>query len=222
MKKNLLLFAVAAFGLLTPLSASADETAAAPAAEPAAAPAEQATTSTLSPAEQKAVDAYRLRLVRATFESMADLMDGQSNNGDMFTTMRSLLDACKNTPVDGLPAEFKEFMEENIARSEAMLESADPDKLDPNTEEGRKALVDMQEQGEKNVQELEAKYPNASAVLGSEAMSRFSMELMVNMDAEGKAQALVEKDPSLMADQNKLMAEVFRMIIKEIDAKIAE
>ncbi len=220
MKKNLLLFAVTAVGLLSPLSASAEDASAA--AAPAAEATEQAAPAPLPPAEQKAVDTYRLRVAREIVKNMPAAITSAQDDEPSIQIMLNLLDACKNTSVDGMPAEYKEFVAENVEKLSGLFQELKPLISTAETAEGQEALEALEEKGEQMMKNLAAKYPNAYSALGLEAMGEFLEEIIASLDPNGKAMELVEKDPSLQGDMIKLMTEVFNQLVKEIDAKLAE
>ncbi len=170
--------------------------------------------------EQKAVNTYRLRFIRAMLQKEPAAMDRSSSEESMTRLLQTMQYAYDKTPTDGLPEEHAAFVRDYRAQFGVLLKMLAA--ADTSTEEGQAALAAANEKAEQTMQKLEEKYPNAYSSLAHATMLEFFGETLSKLGYEDKANELIEQKPDLEEDLPQLMKEVAKRLIQEIDEELAE
>ncbi len=218
MKKFLLLFALLTLGTLAPVASAAP-------APPA--PITIPVDPTLSPAEQKAVRSYILNAMRASVEAM--LAKSETATPTLRQILRTSYNANNNLSLDGLPADYRNFILESCKLGKEALDSMQGlDKtMDQLTEEDARQMEAFLTTVVSKTQALEAQHPNVARYLGTQAMTRLSRQLTVESGIQERVMTeLLSRLDEWQDDQEKLSQEALRLtcqyLLEEINKLSAE
>ncbi len=218
MKKLLYLIAVLGLGSLTPVTNAAP-------AQPA--PITIPVDSALTPAQQKAVRTYVIASMRASAEAM--LAQAESTNPTLRQILQTALTANNAVSLEGLPANYQEFILESRALGQESIDSfrgldKTLDQLSPaDAQQMQESMADVMARN----QALEAKYPEVSKYLGVQALSGLSEELTIKSGIQQKVLAeVMAQAADLDGDQAALTQLALkiscRLLLEEINKLSAE
>lgn len=204
--------ALTAMGAMAP--ALAAETAPPPAAaEPAAAQA-SSVLGQLDPAVRN----YLLAVIAKTFDTMGTLArdGGSTNPTDLIFSVKQ---AISDIPTEGIPSPYKDFIQETNTLSDQMISELQA--LDTPTPTPAQ-LQELEKKYRPQFAAIEAKYPEAAALLGEKNTQAMGTLLIQELGIQQKAMqyAAEHKEKFAGKSQQAIMGEIFIYISQEIARQI--
>lgn len=201
--------ALTALGALAPLPVAA----APAAAEPAAAQA-SSVLGQLDPAVRN----YLLAVITKTFDTMGTLSreGGSTNPTDLIFSVKQ---AISNIPTEGIPSPYKDFIQETNTLSDQMISELQAlDTPSPTPAQ----LQQLEKKYKPQFAAIEAKYPEAAALLGEKNTQAMGTLLIQELGIQQKAMQYVaeHKEQFSGKSQQAIMGEIFIYISQEIAKQI--
>lgn len=201
--------ALTALGALAPLPMAA----APAAAEPAAAQA-SSVLGQLDPAVRN----YLLAVIAKTFDTMGTLArdGGSTNPTDLIFSVKQ---AISDIPTEGIPSPYKDFIQEANTLSDQMISELQA--LDTPTPTPAQ-LQQLEKKYRPQFAAIEAKYPEAAALLGEKNTQAMGTLLIQELGIQQKAMQYVAEHKEQFAgkSQQAIMGEIFIYISQEIAKQI--
>lgn len=191
--------------------------AAAPAA-PAVAPSAASPASSVLNQLDPAVRNYLLAAIAKSFEAMGELAR-QGDAANPVDLIFGAKQAISGIPTDNLPSPYKDFIQESNAVADRMLDELKALGSEAPTQA---QLQQLEKKYRPEFAAIEAKYPEAAALLGEKNTQAMGTLLIQELGIQQKAMQYVAENKEKFAgkSQQAIMGEIFIYISQEIAKQI--